>query len=615
MIVSPRAKPARRFLPCIVAACLALFLLSISAASFFPSTQQSFPVVWISSLTRMLPWLPSSQPSSEQQEQEQVPTRRRLTAHDPSIFENSISFLTDMVSKHMHKAQPEPSASGLSFMSPDELRGHKQPPSTPTTPTTPITPVSPPSDNKKPPEITFLTEEEKAKHKHRKRPKPRTPQGHGNGLPVTDHHHGAGSTHTSTEGLHDMSSLVSPSPGTALSLESLPELLRCPNQSKCIVPQLQLTKKVKVYFCRHPTRHGVRYYYLAREGLLLHPNVQLVSEQEAISGGADYIIYLPGSAPWHLTECNRTAYASKLIVLDEFDGPSPLFNPARSIAEYAAVYGSREAQWYDMYFKRSFVRRRDGVFVGYPHLTVRDVYPLTYSIAEAYIPHRFNLQRDIDILCTLRGHAGMKTRLRVQEWVAAYGIERNISNVVSKQVTPGERKGISMKYFQQMSNAKIIVTVNPSSWEGDFRLWEALASGALIFVDPLFVPHPFPLIHEEHVIYFSNQDQADLVRKLDYYRSHPEEAARIAHNGYAHAMKHHRTVSMIDYVLRTAHLKSLSKALESKAEDEALPKYLYTGQYLNVEARLQQSMIKKCHVPGSYETGELNAEERHRVRC
>ncbi len=31
---------------------------------------------------------------------------------------------------------------------------------------------------------------------------------------------------------------------------------------------------------------------------------------------------------------------------------------------------------------------------------------------------------------------------------------------------------------------------------------EAMASGALVFVDYMFVPRPYPLLHEQHVIYY-----------------------------------------------------------------------------------------------------------------
>ena len=51
-----------------------------------------------------------------------------------------------------------------------------------------------------------------------------------------------------------------------------------------------MQQKLKVYYCKHPVRYGVRFYYLVREGLLLHPNVDFTHDIEA----ADYIVYLPG---------------------------------------------------------------------------------------------------------------------------------------------------------------------------------------------------------------------------------------------------------------------------------------------------------------------------------
>lgn len=62
------------------------------------------------------------------------------------------------------------------------------------------------------------------------------------------------------------------------------------------------------------------------------------------------------------------------------------------------------------------------------------------------------------------------------------------------QVNKGQRREINTAYMSAMRSAKIIVTCNPSSWEGDFRLWEAMASGALVFVDEMDTPMPHPLI-------------------------------------------------------------------------------------------------------------------------
>lgn len=50
---------------------------------------------------------------------------------------------------------------------------------------------------------------------------------------------------------------------------------------------------------------------------------------------------------------------------------------------------------------------------------------------------------------------------------------------------------MSTKYFDKMTHAQIVVTVNPGNWEGDFRLWESMCTGALVFVDPIMVSFCF----------------------------------------------------------------------------------------------------------------------------
>jgi hypothetical protein len=84
--------------------------------------------------------------------------------------------------------------------------------------------------------------------------------------------------------------LYSPRNGTDISASNQFAVLMCPNQSKCIVPELQLKVKYKIYMCKHPTKQGVRFYFLTREGLLLHPNVEMVTDIST----ADYVVYLPG---------------------------------------------------------------------------------------------------------------------------------------------------------------------------------------------------------------------------------------------------------------------------------------------------------------------------------
>jgi hypothetical protein len=115
-------------------------------------------------------------------------------------------------------------------------------------------------------------------------------------------------------------SLTSPANGTDIITHPI-SVIKCANQTMCIHPRLQLQEKYDVYFCKH-LGHGVRFYFLVMEGLLLHPNIRMIEDIEK----AQVIVYLPESSPWQKSECNNPKYKSKTIVLDESDGPD-LFEP------------------------------------------------------------------------------------------------------------------------------------------------------------------------------------------------------------------------------------------------------------------------------------------------
>ena len=170
------------------------------------------------------------------------------------------------------------------------------------------------------------------------------------------------------------------------------------------------------------------------------------------------------------------------------------------------------------------------------------------------------------------------------------------------------RTALNKAYFEHMHNAKIIVTVNPADWEGDFRTWEALAAGALVFVDPLMVPYPFPLLDGIHIVYYSIHNKTELWQKLDYYINNPVARERVAINGYLYAMKHHRTSNLIDYILRTAETKKYlltttydnTTSTSAMMAETSIVNYTYTGQYLNYEARRQENRMKNDQKPGRY---------------
>ena len=185
-----------------------------------------------------------------------------------------------------------------------------------------------------------------------------------------------------------------------------------------------------------------------------------------------------------------------------------------------------------------------------PH---RFIFPMAYTLLEAYISSQFitRAARPIELLCTLRGSLHFDpTRLQVRQWVEEYAKARGVKNFIAGQVNSASRTVISANYFKQMQSSQIIVTSNPSDWEGDFRLMEAMGSGALVFVDRMFVPRPKELISHEHIVIYDNANKTEFFALLDKYRSDRTQARRVALAGYLHAMKYHRAANLIDYVLR-----------------------------------------------------------------
>jgi hypothetical protein len=128
-----------------------------------------------------------------------------------------------------------------------------------------------------------------------------------------------------------------------------------------------------------------------------------------------------------------------MIVLDEFDGHNhfvPFSDPKDMIKAGYKPHPTvnNEFLWYYMYFKRSYVVRKGGIFQYFPHLTRPDFYPITYSLAEAYLRPKFNFKREMEIVCTLRGSKTQPARLRVQTWVEEYAKERKVDRAVVGQV-------------------------------------------------------------------------------------------------------------------------------------------------------------------------------------
>mmetsp|Transcript_3069 Transcript_3069/g.7246 ORF Transcript_3069/g.7246 Transcript_3069/m.7246 type:complete len:598 (-) Transcript_3069:184-1977(-) len=108
-------------------------------------------------------------------------------------------------------------------------------------------------------------------------------------------------------------------------------------------------------------------------------------------------------------------------------------------------------------------------------------------------------------------------------------------------------------YFRHLRDSKIVVTCNPSKWEGDFRLWEAFLSGALVMVDRMWILDfmPNPPIHGKHWVTYDPGNKTDFMTKLSYYSdpANIDEAEAIAKRGYEFVLRHHMAVNRVEYLL------------------------------------------------------------------
>ena len=125
---------------------------------------------------------------------------------------------------------------------------------------------------------------------------------------------------------------------------------------------------------------------------------------------------------------------------------------------------------------------------------------------------------------------------------------------------------------------------------------EAISSGALVFVDNMYVHRLHPLIADKHIVYYDNHNKTDLFDKLDLYRRNPRLSRSVALRGYLYSMKYHRAATLMDYVFRTLHLQ-----LEINSNSEKLPTYSETGfdirtQCLEESRRLKEQQKKNKKV-------------------
>jgi hypothetical protein len=277
----------------------------------------------------------------------------------------------------------------------------------------------------------------------------------------------------------------------------------------------------------------------------MHPDVTLHEDPEY----ADYMLldfrhFIRRPKRWktHL-------FPKKTIFADYSDDPRLRFRAARRVRHY---------------FKRSVVRYdTDGrpSFVDYPRTIVPISYAITREYLERAVPPGWDDHRPIDVSCFFEPAKGTTlSRQTVAERISnpsrqhARAQDRWSTRVgLTGKIGVEGRNNFQEEYFDQMRRTRVVVTCNRvPDWEGDYRLFEALASGAMVMVNTMLTPVRNRFIDCRHLVCFRNLD--DLEDKLYYYLENEDQRLAVAQRGFDHAMKHHKVSDRIEEMV--AHVES-----------------------------------------------------------
>ena len=286
---------------------------------------------------------------------------------------------------------------------------------------------------------------------------------------------------------------------------------------------------IKIYYV--PSRKISMEYLLIKQGFENNPRVEFVdSEKES-----DFV-FLFYTTLKHKPHFNKKFPSDKTVFIDYHDKPYMVFDVG-CLA----------------YFKRSWVEEVNEGY--YSNKRVRswasNFYPLIPAIMDEFIIDE-NIERVIVLSCTIRPHARHHNRGRILNFIKRMNIQGKKQIGEFNQGHMNRFDDPEMReYFRLLKRSRIVLTCNPSRWEGDKRTWEAFANGALVFVDKMYTPMTHPLVDGKHCIFYSLSDYGleELRKKILYFLKETGHAEEIAHAGHEFTMKYHRASSRIDEIL------------------------------------------------------------------
>lgn len=208
------------------------------------------------------------------------------------------------------------------------------------------------------------------------------------------------------------------------------------------------------------------------------------------------------------------------------------------------------------YFKRSWTE--DSVRNPLP-IQADNLYPLDFGVLNAYIEAapKEQLERDIDVGCYFRHGNGKRRQQMLHTLLAAdwgnlntkIGYATAQNSIGRDSVFQPLEENLWADYIELLYRTKVVFTAFPEMWDGDMRTWEAMSSGALCFIDTTYIPSPNYFESGEHCFIYNADDKDSILNAIEIAKGHIDNYKEIGKRGQEHALRYHRGISRVNYML------------------------------------------------------------------
>jgi spore maturation protein CgeB len=156
---------------------------------------------------------------------------------------------------------------------------------------------------------------------------------------------------------------------------------------------------------------------------------------------------------------------------------------------------------------------------------------------EGDVSHYSRLRRDVTFIV----QAMHKTKTGARTIRAHVGVLGNNKDGM-------DQGNIQLDYVEHLLDSKLVVVTQRDEWEDNLRLYDSLASGALVLTDHM---HTLPagFVNKTNILVY---DSPQSLRRLIRYYLHPNNSKKrnaIAKSGWKLAMSRHRSFHRVEQIL------------------------------------------------------------------